>query len=217
VPTASAYVAAEDRRRLRELAVRGSRYTLALFVPLSVTLMVLAEPILGVWLGERYTGGAAALTILVSYWLVHGALLITPGFLAGAGEARAAALTLAAAAALSLVLAFVLTPELGVEGPAIATAGALFAAAPLLLRAALRASRLRLTELVARALLPAYTLGALLAAGLLLVRLLLEPDALPGVAATALAGVGLYWVAFYALVLEPSERALVRGLMNRSR
>ena len=89
VPTASRYVAEGDDRRLRELAVRGSRYTLALFVPLCVTLMVLSKPIIGVWLGERYTDGAAALTILVSYWLLYGALIVTPGFLVGAGEARA--------------------------------------------------------------------------------------------------------------------------------
>ena len=43
VPTASRYVATGDDRRLRELAVRGSRYTLALFVPLCVTLMVHVE------------------------------------------------------------------------------------------------------------------------------------------------------------------------------
>ena len=87
VPTASRYVATGDERRLRELAVRGSRYTLALFVPLCVTLMVLSKPIIGVWLGARYTDGAAALSILVSYWLVYGALIVTPGFLVGAGEA----------------------------------------------------------------------------------------------------------------------------------
>ena len=61
VPTASRYVATGDDRRLHELAVRGSRYTLALFVPLCVTLMVLSKPIIGVWLGDRYTEGAAAL------------------------------------------------------------------------------------------------------------------------------------------------------------
>jgi O-antigen/teichoic acid export membrane protein len=48
VPTASRYVPAGDQRRLRELVVRGTRYTLALFVPLCVTLMALAEPILEV-------------------------------------------------------------------------------------------------------------------------------------------------------------------------
>ena len=57
VPTASRYVAAGDERRLGELAVRGSRYTLALFVPVCVTLIVLAGPILEVWLGARYEDG----------------------------------------------------------------------------------------------------------------------------------------------------------------
>ncbi|MEA2407038.1 MAG: hypothetical protein QOE69_1157 [Thermoleophilaceae bacterium] len=215
VPTASRYVAAGDERRLRELAVRGSRYTLALFVPLCVTLMVLAEPIIGVWLGERYAEGAAALTILVSYWLLYGALIVTPGFLAGAGQARAAGQTLACAAVLNLVLALVLTPELGVEGPAVATAGALVAAFPILLRIGLRASGVRIGELLARAVGPAYGLGALLALALLALRLGADPDTLPAVAVIAIGGVAAYWAAFYALVLEPGERALARGLVRR--
>jgi O-antigen/teichoic acid export membrane protein len=215
VPTASRYVAERDERRLRELAVRGSRYTLALFVPLSVTLMALAEPIIGVWLGDRYTDGAAALAILVSYWILYGALIVTPGFLAGAGEARTAGRTLAAAAALNLVLALVLTPELGVEGPAIATAGALAAVFPLLLRTGLSASGVELPELFRRALFPAYALGALLAGALLAVRFGLEPDTLPAVAVAAVAGVGGYWAAFYAFVLELGERELARGLLRR--
>jgi O-antigen/teichoic acid export membrane protein len=215
VPTASRYVATGDERRLRELAVRGSRYTLALFVPLCVTLMTLAEPIIRVWLGERYTDGAAALAILVSYWILYGAVIVTPGFLAGAGEARAAGLTLASAAALNLVLALILTPKLGVEGPAVATAGALVAAFPLLLRLGLRASGVHLPDLLRRAALPAYALGALLAAALLAVRLGLEPETLPAVAVAGIGGVALYWTAFYAVVLDPGERALVRGLVRR--
>jgi O-antigen/teichoic acid export membrane protein len=215
VPTASRYVASGDEHRLRELAVRGSRYTLALFVPLCVTLMALAEPVIAVWLGERYTDGAAALTIVVSYWLLYGALVVTPGFLTGAGQAPAAGRALAGAAALSLVLALILTPELGVEGPAIATAGALLAAFPLLLRAGLRASGARLGDLLRRAAIPAYSLGAILAGGLLAIRFGLEPDSLPAVAALALVGVVAYWAAFYALVLEPGERALARGLLRR--
>jgi O-antigen/teichoic acid export membrane protein len=215
VPTASRYVAEGDDRRLRELAVRGSRYTLALFVPLCVTLMVLSKPIIGVWLGERYTDGAAALSILVSYWLVYGALIVTPGFLVGAGEARAAGLTLAGAAVLNLGLALALTPSLGVEGPAVATAGAFAIVLPLLLRTGLRASGAELSDLLRRAMLPAYAAGALLAAALAGIRFGLEPDTLPAVAAVAIAAVLGYWVAYYALVLEPPERELVRGLLRR--
>ena len=73
----------------RELAVRGTRYTLALVVPLCVTLMTLAEPILEVWLGDRYGDGGAALAILVSYWLLYGGLVVTPG-LPGRRRPRAA-------------------------------------------------------------------------------------------------------------------------------
>jgi O-antigen/teichoic acid export membrane protein len=139
VPTASRYVASADERRLHELAVRGSRYTLALFVPLCVTLMVMSKPIIGVWLGDRYTDGANAMTILVSYWLVYGALIVTPGFL----------------------------------------------------------------------------VGALLAGGLAALRFGLEPDTLLPVAAIAIAGVAGYWAAYYAVVLAPDERELVRGLLRR--
>ncbi|HET8821367.1 MAG TPA: polysaccharide biosynthesis C-terminal domain-containing protein, partial [Thermoleophilaceae bacterium] len=174
---------------------------------------VLSEPIIAVWLGERYTDGATALAILVSYWLLYGALIVTPGFLAGAGEARTAGIALAAAALLNLVLALVLTPGLGVEGPAIATAAALTLAFPVLLRAGLRASGVELMELLGRALIPAYALGAFLAGALAAVRWGLEPETLPAVAAAAIAGVALYWAAFYALVLDPAERALARGLL----
>jgi O-antigen/teichoic acid export membrane protein len=209
VPTASRYVATGDDRRLHELAVRGSRYTLALFVPLCVTLMVLSKPIIGVWLGDRYTEGASALTILVSYWILYGALIVTPGFLVGAGRARIAGQTLACAAALSLIL------KLGVEGPAVATTAALVAAFPILLSAGLRASGVLLNDLIRRALAPAYTLGGVLALLLIGIRLGLDPETLPVVAVVSIAGVALYWAAFYWLVFDDSERELARGLLRR--
>jgi O-antigen/teichoic acid export membrane protein len=208
VPTASRYAAAGDRDRLRELALRGSRYTLALFVPVCVVLMALAEPLLDVWLGERYGDGAAALAILVSYWLLYGGLIVTPAFLVGAGRAPEVGKVFASAAVLNLALALVLTPELGIEGPALATAIPFVLAFPLLIRVGLDASGARLEELARHVWLPAYSLGALLAAALVGARLALEPDTLPLVVGLAAGGVLAYWAAFYALVLDPSERRL---------
>jgi O-antigen/teichoic acid export membrane protein len=216
VPTASRYLATGDERRLRELVVRGTRYTLALFVPLCVTLMALAQPILEVWLGRRYGDGAAALTIIVSYWLLYGGLVVTPGFLVGAGRAREVALIVLAVAAGNLVLALALTPELGLEGPALATAAPFVAAFPLMLRVGLRASGVGLGELARRAWLPAYSLGLALAGVLVLLRVAADPVALPAVLGAATGGVLAYWLAFHALVLNRDERALVRGLVRRS-
>jgi O-antigen/teichoic acid export membrane protein len=215
VPTASRYVATGDRRRLRELAVRGTRYTLALYVPLCVTLMALAEPILDVWLGDRYGEGATALAILVSYWLLWGGLLVTPGFLVGSGRAREIGLVYAGVAVANLVLALVLTPELGLEGPALATAVPFVVAFPIALRVALGASGASAGELARRAWAPNYVLGGILAGLLVAVRVGLEPDTLPAVLLTAALGVLAYWLAFYRVVLGPEERAVVAGLVRR--
>ncbi len=217
VPTASRYVAEGDVRRLRELVLRGTRYTLALFVPLCVTLMALARPLLDAWLGGRYAEGAAALTILVSYWILYGGLVVTPGFLVGAGRAREVALIMSAAAALNLALTLALTPELGLEGPAVGTAVAFTLAFPFLLRQGLQVSGATLGDLARRAWWPAYSLGALLAGVLVAVRLLLEPSGVAAVAGIGLAAVGAYWIAFWVLWLDPGERALVRGLARPGR
>jgi O-antigen/teichoic acid export membrane protein len=215
VPTASRYVATSDDRRLRDLVVRGTRYTLALFVPLCVTLIVMAGPILEVWLGDRYGGGDVALAILVSYWLLYGGLVVTPGFLVGAGLARELARIMLCVAAANLALSLALTPELGLEGPALGTALPFFVAFPFVLRLGLRASGVRLADIVGGAYVPAWFLGANLALGLGLLRLALEPETALEVLAVAGAGLALYWLAFFRLVLSPAERALVRGLLSR--
>jgi O-antigen/teichoic acid export membrane protein len=217
VPTASRYAAQNDERRLQQLAIRGTRYTLALFVPLCVTLMALSEPVITVWLGERYSGGATALTIIVAYWLLWGALVATPGFLVGIGRARQVAQVMIAIAVANLVLSLVLTPELGVEGPALAVTIAFVLAFPLMLRIGLEATSVPLGEVVRRAFAPAYGLGALLAAALLAARQALEMETLAVVFGVGACGVVAYWTACYFVLFDDDERGLVRGLVRRGR
>jgi len=216
VPTASRYLATGDQRRLRDLVVRGTRYTLALFVPVCVTLIVLAGPILDAWLGDRYGDGDLALAILVSYWLLYGGLVVTPGFLVGAGRARELARIMIAVAVSNLAMSLILTPELGIEGPAVATAVPFVVAFPFLLRLGLSASGAPVAELARRAWGPNYLLGALLAAGLLGGRAVLPMDETAAVLGLAAGGVLAYWAALYGLVLAGDERALVRGLLRRA-
>jgi O-antigen/teichoic acid export membrane protein len=214
LPASSRYTSDDDSARLRELTLRGSRYTLALFVPLAVTVIALSGPLLGIWLGDRFREGDVALSILVSYWLVYGALAVTPGLLVGAGRARAVARYMSMVAVGNLALSLALTPWLGLEGPALGTAIAYFVAFPFVLRLALSVSPVRLGELVREAWLPAYSLGIVLAAVLVLIRVLAPPENLPGLLAVALPGLAAYWVAFYALWLRPPERTLVRDTLR---
>jgi O-antigen/teichoic acid export membrane protein len=205
-------VATGDARRLRDLAVRGTRYTLALFVPVCVTLIVLAGPILSAWLGDRYAGGDAAMAILVSYWLVYGGLIVTPGFLVGAGMARYVARIMVVVASLNLILSLSLTPAIGLEGPAVATAVPFFLAFPVLLRLGMRASGATTAELARRAWAPNYSLGAGLAVALIAGRAALPMDSTVAVLGLAAGGVLAYWGVFWFGVLEADER----GLLSRS-
>jgi O-antigen/teichoic acid export membrane protein len=215
LPVAAAYVAAGDTARLRDLVLRGSRYTLALFVPLAVTAMAMAAPALEVWLGPQFRAAAPALTIIVSYWLLYGALVVTPNFLVGAGRARQVGSVVVGIAALNLALSLALTPSLGVKGPAIGTAAAYVVFFPLMLRIGLAAGGVSLAELARAAWVPAYALGAVLALVMVGLRVALDPHGTAEVIALVVAGPLAYWAAYVALVLDGSERALVRSLVLR--
>jgi len=212
LPMAASYAQGGDKRRLRELAVRGSRYTLALTVPLAVTLMVLAAPTLELWLGERYRDGAGALAIMTSYWLLYGQLALTPSFLVGAGKAREVALLLSVVAAANLALSLALTPALGLEGPALGTAVPFVLAAPFVLRLTLAVSGASAGDLLREAWLPAYGLGALLAVALALVSALVALDSLVVVTALLVGGPLAYWLIYAAVFLSHEERTLVAGV-----
>ena len=216
VPTASRYVAEGDERRLRELVLRGSRYTLVLFVPVCVALMALAEPLLRAWLGDRYGDGATALTILVSYWLLYGALVVTPGFLVGAGKAREAALVMSSAGGAQHRAVADPDPGARPRGTGGGHRGGVRARLPV--PAAARAGRRQG---------PPRRAGPRGLAARLLARRWCWPARWWRCAwrpsprgwrrsrAAGVLGVAGYWLAYYALWLDPGERALVRGLLRR--
>ena len=214
LPLAARYAESGDSHRLRELAVRGSRYSLAFVVPLCVTLAVLASPLLELWLGGRYREGAIALAILISYWVLWGQLAVTPGFLVGTGHAREVALIVAAAAAANLALSLALTPWLGLEGPAIATASTFAAAFPFALRLSLRATGTTVGELARRAWIPAYGLGLALGAVLGAVQLFAPVESTAVLVVLLVAGPLAYWTVFAAVLLSTHERRLIGQVLR---
>jgi len=210
LPTASRYLAEGDDRRLLELVVRGARYTLAIVVPLTVTLMVLAGPILEVWLGREFRAGATALAILVSYWLVSASLGVVNPLLVAAGRARDIARYAWGVALLNLGMSLALTPWIGLEGVAIGTTVPYLLAFPLVLRLLTDTTPVRIADLARAAWVPAYTTGLALATALVVARLVIDLDSVPEVLLTAFTGVLGYWAAFYSLWLAREERGLVR-------
>ncbi len=214
LPSAARYSSADDDYRLRELLIRGTRYSLAVIVPLAVTVMVLAGPILEVWLGPEFERGDLSLTILVSYWLVTGALGISGAMLLALGRARTLARYAWSVALGNLALSLALTPSLGLEGVALGTAIPYMAVFPFSLRLTLSEIPVGLKELARESWLPAYSLGAALAAALGLARVFADVGTAPVLVATAGIGLAGYWAAFYLAWLRADERLLVRQVLR---
>jgi PST family polysaccharide transporter len=212
VPTSARYQTEGDAQRIHDLLLRGTRYSLAAVVPLVVTLMVLARPILEVWLGPKYAVAATAMTLLVSYWLINAGMTVAGGMLIAAGRARVLATYATGVAVLNLVLSLALTPSLGLNGVVLGTTISYLVAFPFFLAVTLSTFSVNLKEFAREAWVPAYLTGALVATLLLILRLSVELDSLARVAGAGLVAVVGYWAIYYVAWLRPSERLLVKNV-----
>jgi O-antigen/teichoic acid export membrane protein len=210
VPAAARYVAEHDVQRTRELLLRGARYTLAAVVPLTLVVMILATPILKVWLGAKFTTAATAMVVLASYWLLNGGSGVPGRMLIAAGRARAVTIYAASVAAVNLALSLALAPSLGLNGVVLGTTIAYALGFPFFMRLVLSTFPVTLGDFVREVWLPAYVTGAVIAVGLLVVRLTLPLDTVAAVLAAGAVAVGAYWVAYYVVWLSPGERLLVK-------
>lgn len=110
-----------ERQQLRHLTRRAAQLVFAFTAPITVGVLVLGRPILGIF-GPEFVDGYGALAILAVGQLAN-ALAGPVGLLMTmTGHQNAAARILAVSAAVNLVLLLVLTPRFGIEGAAVASA-----------------------------------------------------------------------------------------------
>jgi O-antigen/teichoic acid export membrane protein len=120
-PYTSELVARRERGALRSTILTGTRVSMAVAGPITITLALLAEPALRVWVGDGFVDGAMVVVYLAAAAAVT--TLTRTGFemLQGAGIARPAALVSVFEATLNLSLSIVLGITLGLQGVALAT------------------------------------------------------------------------------------------------
>ena len=212
LPAATAYLAENDMERARELLLRGTRYILAAVIPVALVFMILAQPILRVWLGPEFAAGATAMTLLVAYWLINANTGVAATMLLAAGRVRWLAGYSAGVAAANLFLSLALTPAFGLNGVVLGTTISYLVAFPFFVVKTLSTFPVRLAELAREAWLPAYVTGAVIGAVLVAVRVTVHFDSLVQVGGVGLLMIFLYWAIYYFAWLRPGERVLVKNV-----
>ncbi len=89
MPATSALVARGERRRLRMLYLRSTRYLLVGYGGVAVALVGLGEPLVRLWMGPGFADGYVVMALLVLGSLVQSQTVVAHVMLPGMGEIRA--------------------------------------------------------------------------------------------------------------------------------
>ncbi|MGZ4398312.1 MAG: oligosaccharide flippase family protein [Gaiellaceae bacterium] len=159
-PHASGLAAAGDREGLRHNLLIGTRIAVAVAMPLTILLVVLAHPVLTAWVGADWTSGANVVACLAAASLVASLTKSGIDILRGMGDVKLPALIAVGEAALNLGLSIGLALTIGMVGVALGTLIAALVTS--VFRVLYIAARLSTTL---RSLLRAIGIGSLIAGG----------------------------------------------------
>jgi O-antigen/teichoic acid export membrane protein len=211
MPLASQLDAQHDRVRLRTLYLTSSRLTLAIFLPLAIGVMILAQPFLSAWVGAAYGQYAYLVVILTLAGFMATSQWPASAILQGIGKHRMLARIALGAALANLALSLALVRPLGLAGVALgtlipATIESLFFVLPYVMRVNQISIRTILTEIYLPALLPAVPMAIVLYG----LREIARPVSLIEIAAIGGLSLLVYVIGYAALGAGRVERQLMR-------
>ena len=211
MPAASHLDAQARLQTLRELYLRGTKYTAAFVLPITVGLIVLAQPLLLSWLGPEFAANSLTAQVFLLVWLIFPNLAVAFTIFVGTGRLRFLLAFTGVHAVLNLALTLLLVRPLGVLGVVLGTVIAEFVMFPVGMWYTLKVLEVGPAEYVRRVVLPTYPLlavTALVAWGFVVTGL---TNTLVGVAAVGLVSVGAYWLGVFFLGMTGVERAEMRS------
>jgi O-antigen/teichoic acid export membrane protein len=205
-----------DDATIDRVLLDGTRFGLSIALPFVALLFFYAEDIILLWMGPDFAGAVPVLRLLLGAILSTAVQLNAANVLAMNGQHRFIAFAMGGSAALNLVLSIILIQIWGLNGVALATLLAAFSVELMVIvPRACRARGITPWHFFRHALWPtlppllpalavAWGLGQLHASGAGFLWIILEG----GTAAL------VYFAAFYALALNPAERAFIAAKLS---
>jgi O-antigen/teichoic acid export membrane protein len=200
--------ASDDRARLQQILLLGTRLSLATVLPIAVALICLADPLVRSWTSDEMAGAVAVLQILAVAVVIRVGNATGSTLLKGAGQHRMVAFSNLGAGVVNIALSVLLVRWFGLVGVAVGTlVPVAFAAAFILNPAACRRVGLPQRRLLTYSVIPAMW-PALPMAGLLLLTQDISSGTFLAVAVQAALGSVLYLALFFGIAVGSRDRAL---------
>lgn len=121
MPAAAYNAARADLHKQRELFLRGTRYGIAVAVPVIVAAMMFAEPLLRAWVGEEYAHLAGTAQLFLVFSLLATANQVGIPMLIGHGRVRRVLALQTVSVGVNLAVSLALVDRYGVKGVVVGT------------------------------------------------------------------------------------------------
>ena len=210
VPTAATFYGIGDQVRMQELFLKGTKYQMAIMVPVIITVFVLAERFIRVWLGPDYVHLANLARLFVISVFIDAMIAVGQMMLIGIGRVKSMLWINIVSMVVNLSLSVFLTLKIGIAGVMWGTlAGLAICVGPYfwLFRDSFKISWARIWHEV---LWPTYSVAIVMAVLLHgAEKRLVMPDNFWTLGMLGLAGVGVYFLLFWRFSLMPAERKML--------
>jgi O-antigen/teichoic acid export membrane protein len=116
LPAAAYNAVRSDVAKQRELFLRGTKYAIALVVPVTVAAIIFARELIDTWVGSRFGDVTKATRLFLLFPLLASVNQVGVAMLLGLGEAKRVLRLQLVGVGTNLVLSLALAPHFGIEG-----------------------------------------------------------------------------------------------------
>lgn len=214
MPAASALFAGDERDRLRELLLRGTRYVLALSFPIIVGGIIMAEPLITHWVGSHFSDVAPATQLFLALQFLVCIAIVANNLLVGIGRVRMITVYASVAAATNLAVSLLLVRELELVGVIMGSLAGHLLVTPLYIRLSLHDLHVPFREFLRVSVLPLLPWAVAFGLCVELTRRAFPPTNIALVFVECLPGLLLYIGGIAFVAFSPEERQMLRGFVR---
>lgn len=216
LPAATELETKRNHKALESLVFRGGKYKAALIIGTATIIIILAEPIIRIWMGENYIEMTFPTQVYVSYWFVFAAWGVLGSVLLAQEKYRPLLVLYGISAGVNIILSLVLVQEYGVLGVVMGTAIPYFFLMPIIIPYGLKLIGISFRKYMRRVVLPTYPLAFITGAFLLII-INFFPDITTNMftlGILALTGYAIYFGLFYSWSLSRNEKKDIKKLLR---